>query len=146
MHHIEMCDYKEPDSFVGDLKLVTNCECWWLNFDVVDIFWMLNPHCWCSTLIWKDTGCWWPKPSLRFDSYHQHISSPTFVFKIFVTGTLMTAPNYKRFSLNMTLSIICSYTPVQYRASTGYTRGGYSRSSEEMKPVTLKKWPSTNVK
>ena len=29
--------------YVGDLKLVTICGCWWLNFDVGDIFWMLVP-------------------------------------------------------------------------------------------------------
>ena len=29
--------------YVGDLKLVTIWGCWWLNFDVGDIFWMLVP-------------------------------------------------------------------------------------------------------
>ena len=29
------------DSDVSDFKLVTICGCWWLNFDVGDIFWML---------------------------------------------------------------------------------------------------------
>ena len=31
------------DSDVGDLKLLTICEFWWLNFDVGDTFWMLMP-------------------------------------------------------------------------------------------------------
>ena len=29
--------------YVGDLKLGTISRCWWLNFDVGDIFWMLVP-------------------------------------------------------------------------------------------------------
>ena len=29
------------DSDVCDLKLMAICGCWWLNFDVSDIFWML---------------------------------------------------------------------------------------------------------
>ena len=49
---------------VGDLKLVTICGCWRLNFDVDDNFWILVPDTFCL----------------------QHILSPTFVTNIDATA------------------------------------------------------------
>ena len=60
--------------------LVMIFGCWWRNFDVGDIFWMLLP-----TLMLKHTGRWWqkqPNASLLSQCCRQNISSPTSVTNI----------------------------------------------------------------
>ena len=54
---------------VGDSKLVTICWCWWQNFDLGDIFWIMDVG------DQNDQNC------------HQHIPYPTSVTNIDVTLT-----------------------------------------------------------
>ena len=77
---------------VCDLKLVTIFGSWWRNFDINDISEITSFECWCSTLMQKDSRCWWPKwpiivtNILKQSSKHFTTSvSPTSVTNIDIT-------------------------------------------------------------
>ena len=60
-------------------------RCWWQE-DVVDNIWILVSHQWWQNsdevrARWWSFECWWPKSSLTSQSYHQHISSPTSMYR-----------------------------------------------------------------
>ena len=67
------------DRNVDVLKLVTFSRCWWQNFDLRDIFWML-----ARRLCKKESGRWWPKWSKLSPTCCNilKLSSTHFVFNI----------------------------------------------------------------
>ena len=102
---------------VDNLELVMVWGCWWLNFDLGDILWILMPEAhvkryrvrlyrfawmtFCFALFYPGKvqinitrlcrGSWWPKwtkPSSTSCNYHQLISSQTSVSNIDVTKNL----------------------------------------------------------
>ena len=113
---------------IGDFMLVINYGCWWQNFDIGDILWMLSDAN-VTFVMLKDRGYWRrKKPKLWQTSQgcRQHILSPTSVTNIDIVIVLVVEPEgvcrsvqksepilhqYNLQDLKMGFDLICPISP-----------------------------------